>query len=444
MEPRIVTASGPPAQFCVSVSKFLSMEKFVPNLMLLDHKNMRGILRSLDKSKIVEIFCNRNLHSTCSLFIFTQILKKELLKYQIEFGNLGSSRDLYFKVGDEEFVLPSDNKYCDCAQKEVVGTVILYNVAKSMDFLRVETVWPVAVCYTFYRIFTKLRNPPDSSGDLADKAIGVCSRCLDLQKDLMFSVRTLNCKFEGMLCGLRNKLDFLTGSTLFLAIKNNLEFILDRKLFYTRGTGCDRKINEFLARSGISIRAANDQYMSLDSATKALATHTFGEESKFIMKSGHDIEISAIEHAFLIYFYLYKEKDMYAYMCLQKRKLMDFEKSCKFYHKVISLFREAAITASKAESVVFFQIKAGELSLEQRNVISDILLYLLRIYLQQRSMEDHGIVLSHTLDGATHQILYSRDYNLECVDPKLREIIGPNTIKVCTKELGLVLKQLIH
>lgn len=424
--------------------------------MLLDHKNMRGILRSLDKSKIVGIFCNRNLHSMCSLFILAQILKKELLKYQIEFGSLGPSRDLYFKVGEEEFVLSSEGKYCDCTHRETVGTTILYNVAKSMDFLRVETVWPAAVCYAFYRIFTKLEvegtgaeenaHKNNANKSVADKNVRdrVCRYCLDLQKDLVFSVRTLNCKFEGMFYSQRNRLDFLTGSTLFLAVKNDLEFILSRKLFYTRGAGCDRKINEFLARSGISIRAANEKYIGLDSATKSLAAQTFGEESKFVMKSGHDIEISAIEHAFLIYFYIYREKDMYAYMCLQKRKLMDFEKSCKFYHKVISLFREATTAASRTENMVFFQIKANELGKEQRDIISEILLHLLRIYLRQRSMEDHGIVLSHVMDGAFHQILYSRDCGFEHVDPGLREIVGTNAIKVCTKDLGLVVKQLMH
>lgn len=413
--------------------------------MLLDHKSMREVLRSLDKSKMVEIVCSRSLHSICSLAIFTQILKKEMLKYQVEFESLDPSEALCFRVGEKEFVLSAKDKYCSCVQQEVASTAILYNVAKSMDFLRVETVWPAAVCYAFYRVFTKFsvsgeENPSNSLS--MRRETSVCKHCTDFQTDLMFSIRTLNCKFEGLFCVQRNRLDFLTGSTLFLAIKNDLEFILSWKLFYTRGANCDRKINEFLARNGISIRAASEQYVGLDSATKHLAASAFGEETKFIVKSGHDIEMSAIEHAFLIYFYLYKEKDTYAYTCLQKRKLMDFEKSCKFYHRVMSLFREAATTASKTGNLVFFKVKTSELNAGQRDVVSDILLYILRIYLQQRSMEAHDVVLSHVLEDSSHQVLYSKDCNFRRISPELREVAGPYSIKVCPKDLGLIVKQL--
>lgn len=460
--------------------------------MILSHKNMRKVLATLDKSKILRVLCNKNLHSICSLFIFTQILKKELLKFQIEFLELESAQDIYFKTDEDEYIFSAEESECTCSRQEMCCVMLLFNAVKAMDFLRIETVWPAVVCYIFYKkqfstdlnsTSNKIENTNSktskadnfakeniSNYEAADK-LGyseplqtcitdeVCKKCKDFQKELIFSIKVLNCKSEGIFYRQQINLDFLLGSTLFLSIKNNINFILDKKLFFMKPGGSDRKIHEFLAKNGISIPSANEEFSNLDSNTRNLASLCFGQETKFVIKYGHDLELSAIEHAFLLLFYLYKGKEMYSYMCLEKRKLIDTGKSCKFYHKLISIFRETVLNSTKAEDIVVFQSKSGEYDTSQLNVISHILFYFSKFYLSYRGMHKfRSIILFISANNSKDEvettassykkddvlILYSQDCNFDFVDSSLKYGIGRYFIKIKSKSLNLVLKQLMY
>ena len=70
--------------------------------MLFDHNNIRKALNSIDKKQTYQIYCNKIVFSICAANIFTQILKKELIKYQIEFKYLDKGHNLIFKSETDE------------------------------------------------------------------------------------------------------------------------------------------------------------------------------------------------------------------------------------------------------------------------------------------------------------------------------------------------------
>lgn len=433
--------------------------------MFLDHKTLRKTLQSFDKTKVLSLVCNRNIHSICSTFIFTQILKKELFKYQIEFRNMEASVDFRFEHNGEEFCLSNDQgspMLCSCLQRSTVGVCILYNAVKSMNILKIETLWPVAVCFSYYKLFAnqhiygpaeamkepadleniknRAQGPPvDRSRPLKDS---VCEKCQETYRDIIFSIRMLNCKSDGVFFARRNRLEFLLGSSLFQCIKSDLKFIHEKKLFHPKSASADRKIGEFLAKRGISISAANEAYLGLDSQVKSLCTAAFGEYEKFVFKLGHDIEITSIEHAFLVLFYLYKEKNMYSYMCLDKRKLVDVEKATRFYQKIILLFKEATLSASRVEGVVIFTVKADDLSIDQISVVSEVLSPMFRIYLKYRDEAEQKVVQCYAIHK-THSILYSENVDFGNRELDQIERIGCNMVKIELGYLPLFIKSIV-
>lgn len=444
--------------------------------MLLNHKNFKKTVGFFDKNKVIEIFCNKNLHSVCESFILTQIFKKELLKYQIEFINTKSS--IFFKIEEKEYHLYYNNQsttndsgdsydddgkniivggasninnittnntnnnynttniinnnpisvesYCDCEDINMKIINLLFFVIKSMNLVKTETLWPIIISFTYYRKFLYFSND------------NFCIKCQNLIRDLTLATKTLNCKFDGIFHINRNKMDFLTTSKLILAIKNDLNFIFDKKLF-SNTKFSDKKINEFLAKNGISIMSANNLFINLELETKNLINKTFGKELKFVQKFGHDLEITSLEHAFLILFFLYKEKEMYSYMCLEKRKLLDLEKSCKFYYKIITLFKEGVLNNMLLEDIMIFKIKDTFYEDANLNILADILVCIFKIYLEQREMIDHKILLSFNLQS-DFLLLFSENLDFDILKENK---VSYNCIKIQSKDFDFTMKMLL-
>lgn len=443
--------------------------------MKIDHTNLRKTLQSLDKTRVLELCCNRNVNSVCSLLVFTQILKADLFKYQIEFKDMDKNINFLFKVDSEEFVLSNDKEGCSCGRSEIVGVAILYKVIKSIDFLKVETMWPIAVCFSHYKIFLNekryVSNTNDSIENLENKenksnsndikktnnGISVqneslntackmdvkylCNTCNTLQEEIFYSIRMLNSKFEGLFIQKKLRIDFISGSTLFQSLKSDIKFVHDKKLFYSKNGSAEKRIGEFLARWGISISNANDPYLSLDSATKKQCCTTFGEEDKLIYKNGHDIEVSAVEHSFLILFYLYKEKDMYSYMCLEKRKLIDTEKISKFYEKIVAAYKDSVVGATRAGDLAIFKIKSDTFSIAQIASIFYVLHCFFRIYLRYREESHFRICIVYGVDEE-HQLLYSEDVSFGSLRD-LKTTLGENLVKIQKKSFIAIIKELI-
>lgn len=396
--------------------------------MILSSKNFKRTVSFLDKNKVIEIFCSKRLHNICELSILTQIFRKEALKYQIEF--IPERKNTYFTIDGTEYNLidnieeNGDTKQCKCNTKELETLFLLLSVIKSMNLVKVETIWPIIVSFTFYY---KMYNGSSS-----------CEKCEELLKSLILSVKTLNCKFDGIFYVNKCKLNFLQTSRLILAIKNDLDFVFEKKIF-ANSKVTEKKINEFLAKNGISILAANNQFIGLDLDTRNLINTTFGKEQKFLYKNGDDLEITALEHAFLMLFYIYKEKNMYSYMCLEKRKLIDSEKSCRFYHKAISYFKEGVLNSFLLDDLMIFKIKeTGKNDENYFEIIFDILHPLFRQYLYKRNLKDTILLISFEFENS-FMLLYSKDVDFDILkENKVYE----NCIKIDSKDFNYTMKML--
>lgn len=424
--------------------------------MLLDNKNFRKMLQSLDKSRVLRLVCNRNLHSICALVMLTHILKKDLIKYQIEFKSMETATMICFEDAGIEYRLSNELEMCACKRNDTVGITVLYTVIKSMNLLKIETLWPVAVCFAYYKQFANennyfphiatdeqnSENPSNIPTDNKDDEQILCQRCTEVHSEIQVSIKMLSCRLDGVFNLKKSRLEFLQGSTLFESIRNDMKFMHEKKLFYTKNANAERRIGEFLAKRGISLNAAHELYSGLDMQTRSLCASTFGESEKFIMRQGHDIEITAVEHGFLILFYLYREKDIYGYMCLDRRKLIDITKACKFYQKMTQMYREAVLTASRVRNIVLFRIRNETFSTGQMSVISEILNSMFRIYLKYRNEHRSKIVLYYDEEKIAH-VLYSENDLLKSVKRELKEEIGPNLIRIRAQDMPVILNNLI-
>lgn len=432
----------------------------------LDSKNFKKTMQSIDKSKVLLIFSNRNLQSVCSVFVFSQILKKELFKYQIDFKNMESSINFYFESNNALYGLLNENSSSE--KFELTGILSLYSIVKNLNFLKVETLWPITVCYSYFNNFENDYNDMNdfksetfknaNSNNVSENIYNnISNNKTDINTnnninttnktnstnninndDIVCSVKTLNSKNDGIFFHKKINLLFLNSSSLFSSINSNLALIFQKNLFYLKS---DRKIAEFLAKRGISISSANESFLNLDSLTKSLCISTFGESDTFLYKLGHDIEVSSTEYAFLILFYLYKEKDMYSFMCLDKRKLIDLEKASKFYQKIIVLFKEAAINARKTENTILFTIKSTDLSVNQILILANILDSIFISYLRYRNELKYLIIQNYSVEN-NKNILFSKNVNFENNNFVPFEKIGENIIKIETKDLSTFIKNI--
>ncbi|KAM0680131.1 hypothetical protein GINT2_001827 [Glugoides intestinalis] len=345
---------------------------------------------------------------------------------------------------------------CACKRKDTVGVTVLYTAIKSMNLLKIETLWPVAVCFGYYKQFANENNyfpnivadelNPENPSNITtgnkDNEQILCQRCTEVHSEILISIKILNCRLDGVFSMKRSRLDFLQGSTLFESIRNDMRFMHEKKLFYTKNVNAERRIGEFLAKRGISLSAAHELYSGLDMQTRSLCASTFGEIEKFVMKQGHDIEITAVEHGFLILFYLYREKDIYGYMCLDRRKLIDITKASKFYQKMAQMFREAILTASRLREIVVFRIRNEAFSITQMTVISAIQNRMFRIYMRYRKEEKSKVVLYYD-EEKVYKVLYSEDDLFKKVKKELKEELGPNLIRIEAQDMAGIMSSLI-
>lgn len=389
--------------------------------MILDHKNFRIFLASIDKDKTIEIFCSKDLNSILILSVLVEIFKKELLRFQIEFVN---DNKLKIVIDDEShYFNDTDTVFCDC-KFQIFN--FLFNFIKSTNLIKTETLWPFLCFYAFNSFFGK--------NFFIDE---FCLKCKDLHKDLCLAIKTMNCRQEGIFYLNKNKLEFLNSSNLSLALKNNLEHIFNKKLFST-GKATEKKINENLAKWGISIINSKNKFINLDLASKKLINETFGMEYKFIYKNGHDLEVSALEHAFIACYYIYKDKEMYSYLCFKKRKLIDVEKGCKFYYKVISMFKEGISNSFSSNKAILFKIKEHKGTPEtNQSFYFELLNPLFKMYLSYREMKGKKILIC--FEGQSESILFSSDYDFK----DFKEYENTDTqMRIPNKDLSQVFKNI--
>ncbi|KAI5169682.1 hypothetical protein PAEPH01_0915 [Pancytospora epiphaga] len=372
----------------------------------LDKSNIRKVLQKADRSLSWHIECNTNLHSICTLSIFTEILKKETIKYEIGYESLENDVNFVLYIDSERYLLTNRPEgLCECDNREISGVGIVYELAKSLDFITEATLWPVAVAYSFYRDFIL---PDGDIGNSRENAHNVaewrknraspdgryCSWCFNTHADILAQIKIINCQNDGMFYKNATALPFLKSSCLFTTLKNDLNFIFMSKLFSNRSKHGDRKVSEILAGAGISIAMANEKYTSMGQSVQEIVDRTFGTRDVFIFKSGHDLEIQAIEHALLVLFYLYRGRGLYGLLSMRKKKLIDVERAGRFYQNIIKLFKDGVTYHRNLKNVVVFQLRGVKVTEDEARILFGVLYRLFRRYIiYQYSKEIPGLIV---------------------------------------------------
>ncbi len=79
-------------------------------------------------------------------------------------------------------------------QKELVGCFVVYRVAKSMNFVNVETLWPMIIAYELYRTyFNKItKTESEVSSAIVENTMNTSNNFVEKQK--MYQEHTKCCQ----------------------------------------------------------------------------------------------------------------------------------------------------------------------------------------------------------------------------------------------------------
>ncbi|KAI5151258.1 hypothetical protein ENBRE01_2011, partial [Enteropsectra breve] len=397
----------------------------------------RITIRNILKTKgLVKIKCNKNDHSICALAILVHIFKKRLINYEIAFECMPAGHSISLDADSSTHIISDRAKYpCTCKQKQIISTTLLFHIAKDLNMLSSETIWPMAVVYSYYREFinmdyssevpkndngnvenrnnikyNQIDNEDDRKRDNRKYKTDVCGYCRDLKDEIVTAVKFIN--KNDIFYQKSINLIFSDQMSIFNSVKNTLGMIYKMKMVHNRKV-VDKRINEFMAWHGISIETAGESYRAMGGRERSTVEKTFGTSEEFVFRIGHSGGLGAVEQMFLLNFYLYKGKNELAFMSLFKKKLMDGEKASRFYQKIIAMLKDGMHAHKQSGDVVLFKIKDGGASPRQGNeyrIALRILNGLFRQYLKYRyGMKKYSLIC---IEGGVH-FVYSTDFDLE-------------------------------
>lgn len=328
--------------------------------MALTEENSKSILSALDRSQVVQITYKKTIHSVCACAVLTEILKRQMIKYEVDCSPLPPDTELSIQTGHDQHALLIHQSSPPC-HRDLTGLSILYQTAKSMDLSVPETIWPMAVAYAHSAAFQPAPAGSENQANAAHSTLSgqaahtTCDWCQLCREDIAVSIRKLSCKLDGLFYEELPPVSFLGSTSLFKALRYDVPFIVRKRLF-GRARGPDSRIADFLAHIGISIAEAAERHKCLSTASKSAISASFGLTPSFIYRQGHSLEIGALEHAFVILFYLYKSRELFALLSLSRRRLIDPDKACHFYQGMVGLFTEAVQKHQRAERLLVFRL----------------------------------------------------------------------------------------
>ncbi len=399
--------------------------------MKIDRTNIRLILQNLEETPIVEIVSNINVQSICACSVMIEILRKRLVKYEVNFKEQETSVNFTILASDEMYTLLNETDgACLCNCHEISGMCMMYEAAKSLGIVSVATVWPMAVTHSFFRLFREYNldfierrslfennfserkkknidrkmidetttidgsiykanvitidkpiykanantneikdirrtngnikntnrdiNAKNNTRPIDKKANGVsCQYCVGLRDDIFLQIKRLDCSFNGIFHRESLVIPFLNATSLCTAIKTHVPFVLEKKTFIREA---DAVVYNTLARIGISISQASEKYAELPELFKHSLREQFGTEIAFVLRNGHDIELTSLEHALLICHFIESRETLHGLLSLTTRRLMRCHDACEFYTMLVALFVSALSHCKKAGHCLVFSL----------------------------------------------------------------------------------------
>ncbi len=254
-------------------------------------KNIKNIIRNLNKDTTLKIVTtNESVNGICCLFIFTQILESEMVKYEISFENIGENVMECTTDDSQKYILSPNSLGCSCYGEKgedyddnnginnvLFPSYLLFTTSKSMNILNIKITWSMIIIFDFYR---KILNN------------NLCQWCLELEDELNSAVKLLNS--PNLFKSERISLPFITSTNLYSAIFYNFKFLCKKKLTHDKSIFCH------LAREGISINTAKENFENVGGEVLGIIENIYGKNNILIYKETYGREIQPIEH-FILY-----------------------------------------------------------------------------------------------------------------------------------------------
>ncbi|KAM0671525.1 hypothetical protein OCOL_001315 [Ordospora colligata] len=398
------------------------------------------VLSRLRSSTSIRVVLAETPASISAANIIASILHRETIRFEITFGHApdicDNTEGLCIAIGlsnaeyANSIVLNSradstvrSSFECTCSICEMYPCILAYSLAKEANCVSKEAIWPMAVCFEFYRIFTKTNlmheehafekenkqenNNPEritkrgKSKNLTESIKNnsqeiICNECLSLHADLVIEAekKRLSTELDGIHYVTRPNILLLNSTSIFCALLNDASFILDNKIYHKDKKAEFARIHEYLARKGISNEIAHEKYTNLSYETKKLVSINFPERMCFIRKIGHNTEISPIESFFLVCYHLLKGSKIEAFLSMSRTNDLQMEESAALHHKLVSMYRECIANAKRIGKVFIFRIHVPRiLSSTSIEILLHIYRYYFEMFVAKRHRDANGMIV---------------------------------------------------
>lgn len=428
------------------------------NVNVLGKDTFYEFIRELDKTKVIRIKSNTFIYSICTSQIFKCYLEKELINYELSFVNMHSQINFTITYKEKEYFIRNDTfeNGCDC-DGVLNGCSFMFDFAKAKKMLDHTVAWSLLVAVSFYIEY-------DFTGEICEwcDKLAAEAKLLNLEKGHV-KVQHLQ----------KIKLSFLSESNLFSAIKNNLSTVCYKKIYGTNNhiykenetnnlktsqtqiikeqvkgkNWTDAKIFEFLAKEGISIFMAKENFKTLDYEQKEKIEEYFGTVDTPVLKHKHEFEIQGIEHFMLIAFYVHINKAMEGFLSLFNKNYYKNTKYIQFMELTMHLFKMLIKNIKKSENCMVFTLKLNAYFYIKNTKEIDVNLLhildkMLKIYVKFKFEEKFFPIIF--LEDGDKCILYSTECSLKDCDFVIENILKDIDImiNVSKKDAKRIIKEL--
>ncbi|ELA47113.1 hypothetical protein VCUG_01386 [Vavraia culicis subsp. floridensis] len=217
---------------------------------------------------------------------------------------------------------------CKC-NDDAYSILTLYSMVKMLNLVGNETLWPILIYFSYYDVFfrngvecdvcnsilleLKYELEKNETNQVLDRNYGAPDNSTNATNALLYK-RDIN-------------LPYLFSTNLYLTLNNNITFLVQKKIFTK--VKSEAKLNEFLAKSGISIQTAKESFVNLCKKYKDLIYQTLPQSFIFIKKYDNDMRITGIESYYLMLSYLFYGRPYFCIQSLHKKKYTDLTTMCK-------------------------------------------------------------------------------------------------------------------
>lgn len=389
----------------------------------------RRILNKLRCLSITKVYASASPPSICALKMLTSILEREIIKYEV---SVVANHD---KILPEEYkvlVNLSDKKYSnglyfgheevdtldrvvtemDVCVNSSYATILIYEMAQSLNIVDNTILWPLIVVLDFNRSFClkkfdSLYVKKDDEDEERTEYAGCCDKCDGLYREVVFCARKLNSNERLECIFLKHDIDllFVNSSTLFSTVGNDLNFILEKKLFFSGKSVIDRdfKIKEFFAHLGVACAETFEKFVNIDESTRKRLERCLRSSSMFYKKTGYNGLISSIEHYFLIYCFLL-DSPVHSLLDLKPNHVTSLERPAELYFSLTEILKKS-YHKIRSTGKTRYLILNEEVSYKNRALFLTLLLTFFKVVFnrQKRSFKlmiihesriDHSIIVS--------------------------------------------------